>query len=65
MNTAAVSPLLLRPREAAATLGIGRSKLYELLAEGRLESMKLGNCRLIPRESLEALVAEERRRQSG
>lgn len=64
MDTTAVSPLLLRPREAAVALGIGRSKLFELLAEGRLESIKLGSCRLIPRESLEAFVARERARQS-
>ena len=28
--------LLLRPAEAAETIGIGRSKVYELLASGDL-----------------------------
>ena len=33
------APLLLRPAEAAALLGIGRTKLYELLSSGRLASV--------------------------
>lgn len=64
MDTTAVNPLLLRPQEAAAALGIGRSKLFELLSDGQLESIKLGSCRLIPRDCLEDFVTRERARQS-
>lgn len=34
--------LLLRPDEAAAAMGISRSKLYELIAIGTLPSIKVG-----------------------
>ncbi len=40
--------LLLSPSEAAEALSIGRSKLYELLADGQLESVRIGACRRIP-----------------
>ena len=49
--------LLLTPAEAALSLGIGRSKLYELLAAGTIGSIRIGNCRRIPIPALEAFVA--------
>jgi len=54
------NPLLLTPTEAARALGIGRSKLYELLQTGVLESVHIGACRRIPADALLALVAELR-----
>jgi excisionase family DNA binding protein len=48
--------LLLRPEEAADVLGIGRSKLYELLATGAVESVFIGSCRRIPVEVLHDYV---------
>jgi excisionase family DNA binding protein len=48
--------LLVSPREAAALLGIGHSKLYLLLQNGELDSLKIGSCRRIPMASIEALV---------
>ena len=48
--------LLFRPEEAAKMLGIGRSKLYELLAAGELESVRVGACRRIPRDVLDDFV---------
>ena len=50
-------PLLLTPTEAARALGIGRSKLYELLQDGVLESVHIGACRRIPTDALAELVA--------
>lgn len=38
----------LRIGEAAQYLGLGRSKVYELIASGRLKSVKLDNARRIP-----------------
>ncbi len=49
--------LLLTPTEAAAVLGIGRSKVYELLQSGQLHSVRIGTCRRIPAEALTALIA--------
>ena len=34
--------LLLTPTEAAAALGVGRSKVYELLQCGSLQSVRIG-----------------------
>ena len=53
-------PVLLTPIEAAAALGIGRSKLYELMQEGVLESVHIGACRRIPTEAVTALVSRLR-----
>ena len=36
---------LLTAAEAAALLGIGRSKLYELMARGAITSVKVDRCR--------------------
>ena len=44
--------LLLTPVEAATALGIGRSKLYELIQSGQLPSVRIGTCRRVPAEAL-------------
>jgi excisionase family DNA binding protein len=49
--------LLLTPAEAAAALGIGRSKVYELLHTGQLHSARIGTCRRIPADALNDLMA--------
>jgi excisionase family DNA binding protein len=48
--------LLLTPREAATALGISRSKLYELLANGDLDSVHIGASRRIPTDALATYV---------
>ena len=48
--------LLLTPREAADALGIGRSKLYELLRAGVVPSVRIGSCRRIAARDLTTLV---------
>lgn len=48
--------LLCNIHDAAAALAIGRSKLFELLQEGALESVKIGRRRLICVESITAYV---------
>ncbi|WP_205007876.1 helix-turn-helix domain-containing protein [Sphingosinithalassobacter portus] len=42
--------------EACHAVGIGRTKLYALIGEGRLETRKIGSRTVIPAESLRALV---------
>ena len=49
--------LLLTPAEAALCLGIGRSKLYELLSAGVIASIQIGNCRRIPAHALDVFVS--------
>lgn len=53
-------PLTVRVRVAAAMLGIGRSKLYELIAEGEVETLKIGNATLIPVDCLHKLIEKRR-----
>jgi excisionase family DNA binding protein len=48
--------LLLTPTEAASALGIGRSKLYELLQTGELASVHIGACRRLPADALKAFL---------
>jgi excisionase family DNA binding protein len=48
--------LLLTPTEAASALGIGRSKLYELLQTGELASVHIGACRRVPADALKAFL---------
>jgi excisionase family DNA binding protein len=40
--------LLLRPTEAAEVIGIGRSKMYELLARGEVPSVRVGGALRVP-----------------
>lgn len=42
--------------EAASAISIGRSKIYELIAEGRLETRKIGKRTVIPAASLRQLL---------
>jgi excisionase family DNA binding protein len=51
--------LLLRPVEAAEAIGIGRSKVYELLASGELPSIRVGTSVRVPVEALRAWIARQ------
>ena len=53
-----VDKVLLTPVEAATALGIGRSKLYELLHPGRLPSVRIGACRRIPADGIHRYVLD-------
>jgi excisionase family DNA binding protein len=45
-------PMLLTVSEAAQRLDIGRSLLYDLLADGQVESIRVGRLRRVPTEAL-------------
>jgi excisionase family DNA binding protein len=51
-----LTKLLLTPEEAAQVLGIGRTKVYELMLSNALESVKIGASRRIPTDSLTSFV---------
>ena len=53
----AMDKILLTPIEAAAALGIGRSKLYELLQSGQLHSVHIGRCRRVPAEAVHSFAS--------
>jgi excisionase family DNA binding protein len=50
--------MLLRAEEAARALGIGRSKLYALVAAGELPVIRIGRSTRIPAAALERWVEE-------
>ena len=50
-------PLAVSPDAAADLIGIGRTKLYELLDVGRIPSIKVGRRRLIATAALEQFLA--------
>jgi excisionase family DNA binding protein len=54
-------PLAVRIREACRLTGIGRSKLYELIAGGEIEIIKIGTITLVPVASLTSFL----RRKAG
>ena len=48
--------LLLTVMEAAQRLGIGRSLMYELLASGRIPSIRVGRLRRVPCHALTEFI---------
>lgn len=44
--------------DAARSLGIGRTKLYELIGTGRLKTVKIGRRTLVKTDSIRMLVDE-------
>lgn len=50
------TPLLYKPEAAAAALGIGRSKVFELIAAGQIETVQIGRSRRVPAQALVAYV---------
>jgi excisionase family DNA binding protein len=47
-GNAVSTPLAVRVPEACRLTGIGRSKLYELIAAGEIRIIKVGSITLIP-----------------
>ncbi|CAI7980247.1 DNA-binding protein, excisionase family [Frankia sp. Hr75.2] len=53
-------PVLYRPEAGAHALGISRARLYQLLRDGAIESVRIGRSRRIPHDALTAYVARLR-----
>ena len=48
--------LLLTVPEVADALGLGTSKVWELIAAGRIQSVKVGRARRVPADALAQFV---------
>jgi excisionase family DNA binding protein len=48
--------LLVRPEDAARVLGVGRTKIYELIRSGALRSVRVGGLRRVPVAALNEFV---------
>lgn len=49
-------PLAVRIPEACRLTGIGRSKLYQMIANGYIETVKVGAITLVPMRTLRRLI---------
>jgi len=52
-------PVLLSIEKAAEALSIGRSKVYDLMGQGKLVTVTIGRRRLVRMDSVEALARGE------
>jgi excisionase family DNA binding protein len=56
-NTTNSEPLTFSPQQTAYKMGIGKTKVFELIKQGKLKSFKYGSRRLITLEAIkECLV---------
>jgi excisionase family DNA binding protein len=53
-----VDKILYTPTEAARALGISRSTIYVLMANGEIPSVRIGSCRRLPVDGLRRYVAK-------
>lgn len=49
-------PVSLPINEAAQAIGIGRTKIYQLINSGDLEAVRIGRRTLVKTSSIEALI---------
>jgi excisionase family DNA binding protein len=54
-----LEPLLLRATEVGKLLGVGRSKVFAMVAAGQLPAIRIGRSVRVPREALERWVREQ------
>ncbi len=62
-NFTQFKPLAVRIPEAVRMTGIGRTKLYALMASGDVTTVKIGRSTLIPVASLEALLSNNKQQR--
>jgi excisionase family DNA binding protein len=56
-----MEPLAISINETAKALGLGRTSIYAMIADGRLEAFKIGHRTLVRMESIRRLVASPER----
>ena len=52
-----MEPLALSINDAATALSLGRTSIYAMIGDGRLEAFKLGRRTLVKMESVRRIVA--------
>ena len=57
-DTDAIEKMLYTPTEAAKALGVSRSTVYVLIANGEVPSVRIGSCRRVPVDGLRRYVAK-------
>ena len=51
-----IEPICVKVNDAARMIGVGRTKLYELIAAGEVDVVKLGKSTRVTTASLKSLV---------
>jgi excisionase family DNA binding protein len=64
-ESGASARLLLRVEEGAKLLDISRARLYTLLSEGQIKSIKIGRSRRIPLSEIQRWIASEMEQQTA
>ena len=54
-----LEPLLLKASEAGKLLGLGRSKVFAMVAAGELPVVRIGRSVRIPRQALERWIRDQ------
>lgn len=54
-----VEPICVRVNDAARMIGVGRTKLYQLISRGELETVKIGKSTRVVTASLHALIRKQ------
>jgi excisionase family DNA binding protein len=52
------APLAFRVRPFCTSIGIGRTKFYELVRDGKIKTVVIGGRRLVPADEANRLVRE-------
>jgi len=60
-----MEPLLLKAGDVAKLLGLGRSKVFAMLAVGELPVIRIGRSVRVPRAALEGWISEQTQHASG
>lgn len=53
-----MEPIVVRPKDGFAAIGVGVTKGYELIGSGDLETVKIGRATRITVESIKSYVAK-------
>jgi len=51
--------LMLKPAEAAESIGVSRARCYELIARGTIPSIRIGGSIRVPVAALQAWISRE------
>lgn len=57
-NETGNAPLAYRVKHFCSTIGLGKTKFYELLRDGKIKTVIIGGRRLVPAEEAQRLVRE-------
>lgn len=60
MTAPVAEPICMKVNDAARLIGVGRTKLYQLIASGDVEAVKLGKSTRVVTASLHRLIMRQR-----